>query len=79
MKRIRTLCLTADGPRDTLTAGVSVVALFTKSTGASFETMTLTNDAIMSRFSMLHENNKVFKFLPACVAVLSQTVNLLVP
>ena len=71
VKRIRTVCHIADRPRDTLSAGVSIVALVTKSTGASFEPMTFTNDAIMSRFSVLHKNNKVFEFLLASKTVLS--------
>ncbi len=79
MKRIRTVFHTVDRPRDILSTGVPVVALVTKPTGASFEAMTLTNYAVMSRFSMLHKDNKIFEFLLTGVAIFSQTVNLLVP
>ena len=58
---------------------LSVAALVTKTTGASFETMTFTNYAVMSSFPMLHKNNEIVEFLLTGVAILSQTVNLLVP
>ena len=79
MKRIGTLWLTVDRPRDILGARVSVVTLVTKPTGACFESMTLTYYAVMSSFSMLHEGDEVVTFLFACIAILSQTVYLLVP
>ena len=78
MKRIGTHWLTVDRLRDILGAGMSVVTLVTKPTGACFEPMTLTYYAVMSSFSMLHEGDEVVKFLSTCVTILSQTVNLLV-
>ena len=84
MKRIRiNLWLIADRLRDILRdilrAGVPVVTLFTKPTGASFEPMTFTYDAVVSSLPMLHEGDEVITFLSTCITILSQTVNLLMP
>ena len=79
MKRIGTLWLIVDRLRDILGARVSVVTLVTKPTGACFESMTFTYYAVVSSLSMLHEGDEVVTFLFACIAILSQTVYLLVP
>ena len=79
VKRIRTLWITVDRLRDILRARVSVIALVTKPTGACFEPITLTYDAVVSSLSVLHEGDKIVAFLFAGITIFSQTVNLFVP
>ena len=78
MKRIGSHWLTVDRLRDILGAGMPVVTLVTKPTVACFKPMTLTYYAIVSSLSMLHEGDKIVTLLFTGIAILSQTVNLLV-